>query len=51
LGFKRLTSLPERVRNNINLACILKGQNDTNQMKEFLGTLSDEEFKNWMKVQ
>ena len=50
LGFKRLTVLPVRVRRNINLACVLKGESNDNSMKEFLSTLTEQEFINWLKV-
>ena len=50
LGFKRLTVLPIRVRRNINLACVLKGENNDNSMKEFLNTLSEQEFINWLRL-
>lgn len=50
LGFKRLTVLPVRVRRNINLACVLKGENNDNSMKEFLNTLTEQEFINWLKL-
>jgi hypothetical protein len=50
LGFRRLTSLPTRVRRNINLTCILKGESNDNSMKEFLNTLSDQEFIKWLKL-
>lgn len=50
IGFRRLSSLPIRVRTNINLACVLKGEENDNSMKEFLNELSEEEFINWLKV-
>jgi hypothetical protein len=50
LGFKRLTSLPVRVRRNVNLACVLKGESNDNSMKEFLNNLTEQEFINWLKV-
>lgn len=50
LGFKRLTVLPVRVRRNINLACVLKGESNDNSMKEFLNTLTEQEFINWLKL-
>ena len=50
LGFKRLTSLPVRVRHNVNLACVLKGEINDNSMKEFLNNLTEQEFINWLKV-
>ena len=50
LGFRRLTVLPIRVRRNINLACILKGESNDNSMKEFLNTLTEQEFTNWLKL-
>jgi hypothetical protein len=48
LGFRRLTVLPVRVRSNINLACILKGENNDNSMKEFLNNLTEQEYINWL---
>ena len=50
LGFRRLTVLPLRVSNNIALACLLKGEENTNSMKEFLNTLTEQEFINWLRV-
>ena len=50
LGFKRITSLPVRVRRNINLACIMKGENNDNSMKNFLNSLTEQEFVNWLKL-
>lgn len=50
LGFKRLTVLPVRVRRSINLACVLKGESNDNSMKEFLNTLTEQEFINWLKL-
>ena len=50
LGFRRLTVLPVRVRRNINLACVLKGESNDNSMKEFLNTLTEQEFINWLKL-
>jgi hypothetical protein len=50
LGFRRLTALPVRVRRNVNLACVLNGENNDNSMKEFLNNLTDQEFINWLKV-
>ncbi len=50
LGFRRLTVLPLRVRKNINLACILKGESNDNSMKEYLNNLTENEFINWLKV-
>ena len=50
IGFRRLTVLPARVRTNINLSCILKGENNDNSMKEFLNTLTEEQFINWLKL-
>jgi hypothetical protein len=51
LGFKRLTSLPLRVRKNLNLYCVLKGKNNDNSAKSFLNNLTDKEFINWLKLQ
>ena len=48
LGFRRLTVLPVRVRRNINLACVLKGEANDNSMKEYLQTITEQEFINWL---
>ncbi len=50
LGFRRLTSLPARVRRNVNLACVLNGESNDNSMKSFLNDLTDQEFVNWLKA-
>ena len=50
LGFRRLTVLPVRVRNNVNLACVLNGENNDNSMKDFLNNLTDQQFINWLKT-
>ena len=50
LGFRRITVLPLRVRRNINLACVLKGESNQNSIKEFLNNLTEQEFINWLKV-
>ena len=50
IGFKRLHVLPVRVRKDINLACVLKGENNDNSMKNFLNTLTNQEFINWLKL-
>lgn len=50
LGFRRLTVLPKRVRKNINLACILKGESSDKSMQDFLNNLTDQEYINWLKA-
>ena len=50
LGFQRISVLPTRVRRNINLACVLKGESNDTSMKEYLNTLTEQEFINWLKV-
>lgn len=50
LCFRRLTVLPTRVRKNINLACILKGESNDNSMKEFFNNLTEQEYINWLKL-
>lgn len=50
IGFRRLSVLPVRVITNINLACILKGENNTNSMLDFFNTLTDEQYINWLKL-
>ena len=50
LGFKRLTVLPDRVRKNINLACIMKGEINDNSMKEFFNNITEQEYINWLKL-
>lgn len=49
LGFKRLSSLPVRVRRNVNLACILKGESNDNSMKDHFNKMTENEFITWMK--
>lgn len=51
LGFKRLTVLPKRVRKQINLSCILRGENNNNSIKEFLNKLTDQQYIDWLKTQ
>lgn len=51
LGFRRLTVLPKRVRNNIALACVLNGYFNDNTMKEFLNNLTEQEYINWLSLQ
>ena len=48
LGFHRMQALPIRVRKNIALSCIMKGENNTNSMIEFLNNLNQQEFINWL---
>jgi hypothetical protein len=50
LGFRRHSVLPLRVRQNIILACVLRGENDTYSMTEFLNSLTDQEFINWLRL-
>jgi len=50
LGFNRLTVLPLRVRKNINLSCILKGESNNNSMKDYFNGLSEVEFIEWLKL-
>jgi len=50
LGFSRLFALPQRVRKDINLACVLKKETNDNSMKEHLGSLTEEEYINWLKL-
>lgn len=50
LGFSRLTSLPKRVRKNINLACIMRGENNDNSFKKYLGEMTKKEFINYLKL-
>jgi len=50
IGFKRLACLPQRVRADINLACVMKGESNTNSVKEFLNNLTEIEFANWLKL-
>lgn len=50
LGFRRLTSLPVRVRESINLSCVMRGENNDNSMKTFLNNLTEQEFVNWLAL-
>lgn len=49
LGFNRLVVLPLRVRNNINLACVVNGESSDQSMKDFLNNLSESEYLTWLK--
>ena len=49
LGFRRLYVLPERVRKNIDIACILKGETTNLFMKKHLNSLTEKEFMTWLK--
>lgn len=48
IGFNRLTSLPLRVRKNINLSLAVNGNTNNLPMVKLLGDLSEQEFINWM---
>ena len=50
LGFRRLIALPVRVRHNVNLSCVLKGESNDKSMKDLLNKLTEQEFINWLKV-
>jgi hypothetical protein len=50
LGFNRMSALPQRVMKNVILACVLKGENDTESMRVFLNELTEIEFINWLKL-
>lgn len=53
LGFKRLISLPQRVRAkyalSANIDCNWDGLKAHNMQVSFLGELTEKEFINWMK--
>ena len=48
-GFNRMAVLPQRVRRDINIACVLRGESNTNSMKIFLESLTEQEYINWLK--
>ena len=50
LGFRRLTSLPKRVRRDINLACVLRGESNDSSMIEHFNNLTKQEYVNWLKI-
>ena len=50
LGFHRMQALPARVRKNVGLACIMKGESNTNSVVEMFNTLTGEEFTNWLRL-
>ena len=50
LGFKRYISLSQRVINNVRLSCILRGESNTESMKEHLNNLTEIEFINFLKL-
>lgn len=54
LGFRRLSCLPTRVRRAYDLAANLEtnwdGVKAAENQKNFLGSLTNEEFVNWLKL-
>lgn len=50
IGYKRLASLPQRVKMNIIKSLALRGESSQLSIKDFLGSLTDAEFVNWMKL-
>ena len=50
IGFRRLTVLPKRVRKNINMACVLKGESNDNSIKDFFNELTEQEYINWLRL-
>jgi hypothetical protein len=54
LGFRRLTSLPARIKKSFDLAANLEtnfdGQKALNNQKAFLESLTEKEFINWLKI-
>lgn len=54
LGFKRQHVLPRRVLSNFTESLILKGEKNASNIhekqKNFLGSLTKEEFINWLKL-
>ena len=49
VGYHRLRSLPEETQNKANIACAVY-QKTTTELCEFLGSLTEMEFLNWLKV-
>ena len=53
LGFRRLHALPIKARKAFNLACFAEGidiKDCHSEQKEFLNSLTDDQFKDWLKV-
>ena len=54
LGFHRLQSLPQKVRNNFSLAANLKtnwnGRQANDNQINFLSGLTEQEFINWLTI-
>jgi hypothetical protein len=50
LGFRRWSSLPNRVIKNMIHLCVIKGETNTDSVKLFLNELTDSEFINWLKL-
>ena len=50
IGFRRLTVLPKRIRKNINMACVLKGESNDNSMKDFFNGITEQEYINWLRL-
>ena len=50
IGFRRLTVLPKRVRRDINMACVLKGEYNDNSIKDCFNDLTEQEYINWLRL-
>ena len=50
LGFRRLISLPQRVRRNINTACVINGESNTLSFQQLLNEMTEKEFINFLKL-
>jgi hypothetical protein len=50
VGFRRMQALPARVIKNIQLSCIMKGENNTNSVQEVFNNMTEKEFINYLKL-
>lgn len=51
LGFRRYSVLPVRIKQNINLACILRGENSHHDsFLPLFNLLTEQEFLNWLEI-
>lgn len=49
LGFRRRTSVPQRVMNKLILATAVNGENNFEWINEKLENMTEQEFINWLK--
>ena len=50
IGFCRYQAIPARVMKNVSLACVLRGEFTHEPFKKLLNEMTEQEFKNWLKL-